>query len=72
VLSLGFPSAVYAVWHKGGLEVIMNNEEAQPLVGIVNHLSQDVSGTVCGIRFDFRSNIEFEYGEAINHALTVT
>ncbi len=49
-----------------------DSEDAQPLVGIVNHLSQDVSGTVCGIRFDFRSNIEFEYVQAINHALMVT
>ncbi len=49
-----------------------DNEDAQSLVGIVNHLSQDVSGIICGIRFDFRSNIEFEYVEAINHQLAVT
>jgi c-di-GMP-binding flagellar brake protein YcgR len=49
-----------------------DNKDAQPLVGIVNHLSQDVSGTICGIRFDFRSNGEFEYVEAINHALMAT
>ena len=48
-----------------------DSEEAQPLVGIVNHLSQNVSGTICGIKFDFRSNFEFEYVEAINRAFMV-
>ena len=52
--------------------LLEDNEDAQPLVGVVNHLSQDVSGIICGIRFDFRSNIEFDYVEAINHALMAT
>jgi len=43
-----------------------NHADVQPLIGIVNHMSQNDSGIVCGIRFDFRNSAEFDYIEKFN------
>lgn len=51
--------------------LLEDHTDAQPLIGIVNHMSQNESGIICGIRFDFRNNTEFEYVEKINQSLTV-
>ena len=51
--------------------LLESHADAQPLIGIVNHMSQNESGIICGIRFDFRNNIEFDYVENINQSLTV-
>ena len=49
-----------------------NHADAQPLAGIVNHMSQNDFGTVCGIRFEFRNSTEFDYVEKIRRELTIT
>ena len=49
-----------------------NHADAPPLVGIVNHMSQNDFGIVCGIRFEFRNSIEFDYVEKISRELTIT
>jgi hypothetical protein len=46
--------------------LLEDHADAPPLVGIVNHMSQNDSGIVCGIRFEFRNGIEFDYVEKIN------
>ena len=51
--------------------LLESHADAQPLIGIVNHMSQNESGIICGIRFDFRNNIEFDYVENINQSLTM-
>ena len=51
--------------------LLESHADAQPLSGIVNHVSQNESGIVCGIRFDFSNNAEFEYVEKINQSLAV-
>ncbi len=40
--------------------LLESHADSPPLVGIVNHMAQNASGIVCGIRFEFRSSIEFE------------
>jgi hypothetical protein len=49
-----------------------NHADAPLLVGIVNHMSQNDFGTVCGIRFEFRNSIEFDYVEKIRRELAMT
>jgi len=49
--------------------LLENHADAQPLSGIVNHMSQNESGIVCGIRFEFKSSTEFDYIGKINESL---
>lgn len=51
--------------------LLEDHADAQPLIGIVNHMSQNESGIICGIRFDFRNKTEFDYVEKINQSLAV-
>jgi hypothetical protein len=51
--------------------LLESHADAQPLSGIVNHMSQNESGIVCGIRFEFRNNTEFDYVEKLNQTLEV-
>ena len=51
--------------------LLESHADAQPLIGIVNHMSQNDAGIVCGIRFDFRNNAEFDYVQKINRSLAV-
>ena len=39
------------------------------LKGIVSHMSENDSGTICGIRFEFQNGREFDYVQKINHDL---
>jgi hypothetical protein len=43
--------------------------KGRPLIGIVNHMSENDSGIVCGIRFDLKNNNEFEYVETMNRTI---
>lgn len=45
------------------------DKSALSLCGVVNHLSENQSGMVCGIRFDFRNNEEFDYVQEVNRSL---
>ena len=49
-----------------------DHADARPLMGIVNHMSQNDAGIVCGIRFDFRDSVEYDYVEKINRTLART
>ena len=51
--------------------LLESHADAQPLIGTVNHISQNKSGIICGIRFDFRNNTEFDYIEKLNQSLAV-
>lgn len=48
-----------------------SHADAPSLVGIVNHMSQNDFGIVCGIRFEFRNSIEFDYVEKYRRELAV-
>ena len=52
--------------------LLESHADAQPLIGIVNHMSQNDAGIICGIRFEFRNNAEFDYVEKLNQSLAVT
>lgn len=45
-----------------------NHADAQALIGIVSHMSQNEAGIVCGIQFEFRNSAEFDYVEKIKRA----
>jgi c-di-GMP-binding flagellar brake protein YcgR len=51
--------------------LLESHTDAQLLSGTVNHMSQNESGIICGIRFDFRNNTEFDYVQKINQSLMV-
>ena len=48
-----------------------NHQKAKPLIGIVNHMTRNESGTICGIRFDFRNGSELGYVQKFREALQV-
>ena len=52
--------------------LLENHADAQSLIGIVNHISQNDAGIICGIRFEFQNNAEFDYVGKLNQSLAVT
>lgn len=43
--------------------------EAFSLKGIVSHMTENESGTICGIRFEFQNGRDFDYVQKMSHEL---
>ena len=52
--------------------VLERASTSMSLKGIVSHMSQNDSGTICGIRFEFQNGRDFDYVQKISHDLGIS
>ncbi len=47
--------------------LLAREAETFSLKGIVSHMTENESGTICGIRFEFQNGRDFDYVQKISH-----
>ena len=49
--------------------LLEQQSESRTLKGIVSHMTENESGTICGIRFEFQNSRDFDYVQKLRHDL---